>query len=97
MTPAETLAATLNRTNGTATKRGRVKFRFPVCRLREMREALHLNVASVAKAIGVTPQAVYCIEGGQNLSLHTARKLAAFYGKAIEEIWPMEEQPCQPS
>lgn len=82
MTPAEKLAK-----NKPARANGRIKAVW-VCRLEEIRTNLGLSTRDVAKAIGSNASNYWRIEQGAETSLTNARKIAAFFGKSIEEIWP---------
>lgn len=54
-------------------------------RIREIREARRLSMEDVAKAVGVD---FFHIEHGLVPKLATARRLADFFGKTVEELWP---------
>lgn len=61
-----------------------------------MREGLRLSIKDVATAVGMT-QSGYCvIEHGTDPLLSTARTIATFFGKSVEELWPkkVEEKTC---
>lgn len=58
------------------------------CRLRAVREQLGLSLNEVAKAVGISNVGLYQIECGHGTRLGSARKLSAFYGKSIDELWP---------
>lgn len=80
--PAEALAAT----------RTRQIPRHPrpvwVCRLREERQRLGLRMREVVAAVGISLATISRLEYGEDPQLTTARKLAAFYGRTVEELWP---------
>lgn len=86
MTPAEKLAAT-------KTKRTRKHPPGPPrvivldCRLKELRKSLRLTQAEVAVACGTVAAWLSAIERGASLQLRLAFRLAAFFGKTVEEIW----------
>jgi DNA-binding XRE family transcriptional regulator len=85
MTPAEKLAAT--RPLKRRSKTGHVG---PLrCNIRALRESLGLSLDEVVAAVELSKTAIWEAEHGGNVTLVTARKLAAFYGKAIEELWPL--------
>jgi transcriptional regulator with XRE-family HTH domain len=58
------------------------------CKIRELRESLGLSMQEVTKATGIQPSSQSLAERGKDLNLSTAYKLAKFYGKTIEELWP---------
>jgi len=58
------------------------------CAARQIRESLELTASAVAKAIGVSPSTLSAIERGADPMLSTARKLADFYGRSIDSLWP---------
>ena len=58
------------------------------CGCREVRESLRISLRDVAKAIGLSVTALWQVEHGGDPMLTTAVKLARFYGKTIEELWP---------
>jgi DNA-binding XRE family transcriptional regulator len=82
MTPAERLAKK-------RTKSKLPKGRQPVhdCKLAELRLELGLSLKAVGEAIGMTQAGLWNIEHGTDPMLTTARKLAKFYGKTIDDIW----------
>ncbi len=89
MTPAEKAAAAKPpRKNGPLPKE-RSKRRYPWdCLVRAMRISLRLAMRDVAKGCGLSIAGLSEIERGTDPQLTTARKLATFFGKTIEEIWP---------
>ncbi len=86
MTPAEEIAKNKRRKPYRCARRTQVKAVWD-CRLRELREALRISVRDVAAAVGLTAPCVWGVEAGRDPQLTTARKLAAFYGKTVEELW----------
>lgn len=58
------------------------------CRLTEIRESLRLSLRDVASAVGLSVTALWQVEKGTDPMLTTAVKLAEFFGKAVEELWP---------
>jgi DNA-binding XRE family transcriptional regulator len=58
------------------------------CRLREVREGLRLSMRDVGNAIGLSVTGLHQIEHGTDPQLTTARRLADFFGKSIEWLWP---------
>lgn len=93
MTPAEHLAST--KTRQRPRRNECVKMRHaPVwsCRVREVRERLNLSLADVAKAVGLSVTGLFQVEHGGDPMLSTASKLAAFFGKRVEFLWPERTQ-----
>lgn len=86
MTPAEELVEKLSGRNGRKHTRDPCMWK-DRCTLKSLRESLGLGISNVAKAVGISPQAMYVIEEGSNPVLSNAIKLAKFYGKPVEEIW----------
>jgi DNA-binding XRE family transcriptional regulator len=86
MTPAEKLAKRKPRKRP---RRNASKLA-PVlkCNLREIREALNLSLNVVAAALNLSVSGLFAIEHGRDTQMTTAKKLAKFYGKTLEEIWP---------
>ncbi len=88
MTPAEELAVT--RAKSPRTWQRRVE-RF-VCRVREVREGLNLSRAAVGGELGFTAAFLTNVERGVGINLTTALKIAAFFGRPVEELWqPLAE------
>jgi transcriptional regulator with XRE-family HTH domain len=58
------------------------------CKIRGLRESLGLSMLDVTNATGIQPSSQSLAERGKDLNLSTAYKLAKFYGKTIEELWP---------
>lgn len=85
MTPAEKFAAEKPLRNGHAVAWRRVAWR---CRVREFREPLGLTLGDVAGECGLTEEGLRLIEKGCDPRLTTARRLAAFFGKSVGELWP---------
>ena len=56
--------------------------------MRERREALRLSLHVVAKALGMSVSGLHAIDTGSDPQLTTARRIAAFFGTTIEELWP---------
>lgn len=83
--PAETLSENKPR------RKLRVKTytrKFPwLCRITELRHKLRISLDDVAKEVGISKTALWQIEHGTDPMLTTAKKLAAFFGKVIEDIW----------
>jgi len=63
---------------------------FPKNILRQTREAHNLTQRDVSTGSGVNIATVADAEVGFQVNLTTALKLAAFYGKSIEELWQAE-------
>ncbi len=87
LTPAEELAARKPPRKAPGSKR----LAQPIvwrCRVREFRESLRLSMRDVAQAIDLSPTGLFQIEHGTDPQLTTARRLAAFFGRSVEELWP---------
>lgn len=56
--------------------------------LQDLRTVLGLSLRDVERATGVSNCSILDAERGSELSLSSALKLAQFYGKSVEEIWP---------
>jgi DNA-binding XRE family transcriptional regulator len=67
-------------------------------RLREVRRSLGLTLADVARATGLCFMSVQRAEAGKDLPLTRAKALAAFFGTAVEDLWPAraDEGEVQP-
>lgn len=61
-----------------------------ICCCRERREALRLSLRDVAAAVGLSVTGYWQIERGSDPQLTTARRLAAFFGATVEQLWPKE-------
>lgn len=60
-------------------------------RIKELRKQHKITQDEFAKALGVTRQTVISLENGKyNSSLLLAHKIAAYFGKSIEEIFIFE-------
>lgn len=82
MTPAEKLASKKK-------PRGkRVYTAHKGCAVAEYRLLLGLTIRDVATATGMSNAFICQVEHGCEISLTNARKLAAFFGKGIDELWP---------
>ncbi|MDO4589290.1 MAG: helix-turn-helix transcriptional regulator [Fusobacterium sp.] len=56
--------------------------------LKRIREEANISQKELAKVLGITQQGYSFIEQGKaNPSLSTARKIALFFNKSIEEIF----------
>lgn len=85
MTPAEKLSA------GKKRSVTRIKSDLVLdCRVRDLRVALKLSQRDVAKAVGTSDATVCFVENGSNVGMVIALKLAAFFGKTVEEIWSLK-------
>jgi len=92
MTPAERVAkAKMNHREPSNAKS--VRNVVWVCRLREKRRALRLSLDDVAEAVGVSKTALHQIEHGTDPMLTTARRLAGFFGCAVEDLWTAIRPP----
>lgn len=59
-----------------------------VCQVRAVREGLRISLRDVAAACSLSVTALWQIEMGGDPMLTTARKLAKFFGKTTDELWP---------
>lgn len=85
-TPAERLAA--------KKQRKRPKNYLPyvrkitwACGARDARVSLRLAMRDVAEAVGLSVSSYWYLEMGGDVCLTTARRVAAFFGKTVEELW----------
>jgi putative transcriptional regulator len=63
--------------------------------LKCLRETANISQRELAEQLGITQQAYSLIEQGKvNPSLSTARKIALFFNKSIEEIFFEEKNKC---
>lgn len=87
--PAETAAEKLARTKRRKRPRRNESSREPLvrCRVREVRESLNLSLRDVAAAVGISIAGLHAIEHGNGCQMSSALKLAAFYGKSLDELW----------
>lgn len=84
MTPAEKMAASKKHS---LPREARV-----VCHLRAHRQAHGLSIRDVADAIGMSLSSFHALENGYHEPMLTnARKLAAFFGCTIDDLWPTTE------
>lgn len=90
MTPAERLAkAKPYRTRkGEGNDPSPPRYAVWKCTLRERRESLRLSLRDVAAAVGLSVTGYWQIEKGGDVMLTTARRIAAFFGMPIEQLWP---------
>jgi DNA-binding XRE family transcriptional regulator len=90
MTPAEKLASK-RRPRKSRGNVNPVRKRVWNCSLRAVRQSLSLAIHEVAKATGMSVAGLSEIERGTDPMLSSATKLAAFYGKTVDELWrPMK-------
>lgn len=87
MTPAEKLAAKKSKTR--KPRRDSRTFDTHKCLCRLHREELGLTIRDVAEAIGISNPCICDVERGSETTLTTARKMAKFYGKSVDELWPV--------
>lgn len=59
-----------------------------VCMVRERRVELGLSLRDLERAVGLGSSHLSQIEGGAELNLSNARRLAFFFQAAVEELWP---------
>ncbi|MBK8270205.1 MAG: helix-turn-helix transcriptional regulator [Planctomycetes bacterium] len=58
-----------------------------VCRVRELRNELNLSLREVALILHMSAANIHRIERGSDVPLSTARRIAAAFGKTVDEIW----------
>lgn len=87
MTPAEKLAKKKTRKRAARNQANRL-LGIHRCNIREIREAIGITVSDAAKGAGITPAGMSVIERGSDVTLSTMKKLARFYGKSFDELWP---------
>jgi putative transcriptional regulator len=59
----------------------------------ELRKQRKLTQEELAEAVEVTRQTIISLENGRyNASLQLAHRIAAFFGKSIEEVFLFEEE-----
>lgn len=92
MTPAERYASA--KVQGENAHRKPLENRVWVCKLREIRDRVGLTLDDVAEALDLTRSLVHRLEHGHETTLAHARRVAAFFGVTVEEMWPqMANQP----
>lgn len=92
MTPAEEMAA-----KKPPKERAR-KRTFPwVCNVRAVRKELGLTLHEVCEATAMSTSGLCEIERGGDLCLSTARKLADFFGKPVDGLWPNFKDEAEPT
>ena len=62
------------------------------CNLIVVREKLGISQPLMAVKMKLSPSGLWKIEQGTAVKLNVARKIALFYGKSIDELWPVESQ-----
>lgn len=62
------------------------------CNLIVVRETLGISQPAMAVKMRLSPSGLWKIEQGTAVKLNVARKIALFYGKSIDELWPMDSQ-----
>ncbi len=60
------------------------------CNLIVVRERMGVSQPEMAVKMGLSPSGLWKIEQGTAVKLNVARKIAKFYGKSIDELWPEE-------
>lgn len=83
---AENRAQRLARSTGRKPQIRHVVFR--VCRAKEIRKRLGLTTYDVARDLELSHGTIANIELGFDTLFGTAKKLAAYYGVGIADIWP---------
>lgn len=86
-TPAEKLASKKHRERKPRNSPKIVRNSPVVCHCRELRNSMNLSMRDVAEEIGITIAGYHAIEHGGNVTMEYAFKIAAFYGKRIDELW----------
>lgn len=86
MTPAERVAKKLRSSRGA--RKNKPKSGPLLCRVREVRESVGISMNVAAEAIGFSVAGMSVIERGGDCVMTTAHKIAAFYGKSVDELWP---------
>ncbi len=62
--------------------------------LRVLRAERRISQAGLADALGISPQAVFCIENGKyDPSALVALRLARYFGKKLEEVFSFVQPP----
>lgn len=62
-------------------------------RIAELRREKRVTQEELADAVSVTRQTIISLESGRyNASLLLARRLAVYFGRAIEELFDFEEE-----
>ena len=84
MTPAEKLAEEKGRKPPTPKRYSVTPL---VCNLRTIRTALGLTRTNVAEALKMQSSSYGYLERGNNLFISTAKRIAIFFGKTVEEIF----------
>lgn len=96
MTPAEKLAVKKKKDSTLpkwgARRHARRTVIFPSNTLKSTREELGLTQCDVATGSGVNSATVADAEAGFEVMLTNALKLAAFFGKSVEQLWPKENR-----
>lgn len=59
-----------------------------VCKIKDMRNALGLSLRDIEQATGINNVTLSFIERGAEPTLSNAYRLAEFFGKPLNEIWP---------
>lgn len=60
--------------------------------LKQVRCELGLTMKNVADNVGVSSSTVFEAEAGCDVTLVVARKFAEFYGKSVDELWPVKQK-----
>lgn len=89
-TPAEKLAAVKQRKRPRRNASRIVRKHPLVCHVRAVRESLNLSMRDVALAIKMSIAGLHAIEHGGDVQMTTACKIAAFFGKTIDELWEVK-------
>lgn len=65
-------------------------------RLRELRESLRISMRDVAAAVGLGLSSYWQIENGTDPMLTNAVRIATFFGRAVEDLWPTANRRTPP-
>ncbi len=60
-----------------------------MCQISNLRSNLGLTLRDIEEKTGVSSAVLSTIEHGTDPQLTTARTIARFFGKTVEDIWPI--------
>lgn len=89
--PAERLAATKRRQRPKRKHHAPQRETHWTCGVRELRESLGLSQRDVCSACGLSNATLVWVEGGYDVRLTTARRIAAFFGTTTDKLWLAKE------
>ena len=61
-----------------------------VCHAKKFREGMGLSLSDVALHVHCSSAQLAAVENGVSPNLRDAIKLASFYGKTLDQVWPTE-------